>query len=386
MDLSFILNELGEERDQYFNAVAPPVVQSSNFAYRDVASLREALAQEFDAMLYSRGNNPTVSILRKKLAALDGAEDALVFSSGMAAIFCAVFSQVSQGDHIVSVEKPYPWTDKLFRLILPRFGVTTTMVDGTRVENFEDAIQTNTKLIYLESPCSFTFALQDIAAVAAMARSRGILTMIDNSYCSPLYQKPIEMGVDMALQTATKYIGGHSDTLAGVLTGSTLALRKIFAPDFMTIGSSIAPFQAWLLLRSLRTLEVRLERISASTERVAAFVEQHPAVEKIYYPFSASHPQAALARRQMKKAPGLFSAVLKAKTLAQVETFCASLRRFLMAVSWGGHESLIIPACATIRAEDFDASNPLHRQVRFYIGLEDLECLIEDIRQALAKL
>jgi len=383
MDLSYILNELGEERETFSNAVVPPIFQTSNFAFPDVSSLRKALLDEYETFVYSRGQNPTLTILRKKLAALDGAEDALVFSSGMAAIFCAVFANVQHGDHIISVAKPYSWTHKLFSILLPRFGVTTTMVDGTQIENFEKAIQRNTKILYLESPNSFTFELQDLKAAAALGKSRGILTMVDNSYCSPLYQQPVAMGIDITLQTASKYIGGHSDLLAGVLCGSRELIKKIFSLDMLTIGSVTPPFHAWLLLRSLRTIEVRLERISKSTETVAARIEQNPKIEKIYYPFSTSHPQHELARRQMKRAPGLFSVALRVKSLEQIETFCNSLRRFLRAVSWGGHESLVFPACASIPAGDFDPNIHRHRLVRFYIGLEDPAYLIHDIEQAL---
>src|SRR5687768_13322705 len=165
MDLSFIINQLGEDRELYFNAIAPPIVQSSNFAFDTVADMRALLQDEYKGFLYSRGNNPTVDILRKKLAALDGAEDALVFGSGAAAIFVAVLSQVQQGDHVVCVQDPYNWARQILGSILPRFGVQTTFVDGTRTENFEKAIQPNTRLIYLESPNSFTFELQDIAAI-----------------------------------------------------------------------------------------------------------------------------------------------------------------------------------------------------------------------------
>jgi len=383
MDLSYILNELGEERENFSNAVVPPIFQTSNFAFPDVASLRTALLDEYETYVYSRGQNPTLTILRKKLAALDGAEDCLVFSSGMAAIFCAVLANIRQGDHIVSVAKPYSWTNKLFSILLQRFGVTTTMVDGTQIENFENAIQPNTKIIYLESPNSFTFELQDLKAVAALGKSGGILTMVDNSYCSPLYQQPIAMGIDITLQTASKYIGGHSDLLAGVLCGAGEQIKRIFSLDMLTIGSVIPPFHAWLLLRSLRTIEVRLERISTSTETVAARIEQNPKIEKMYYPFSTSHPQYELACRQMKKAPGLFSVALRVNSLDQVELFCNSLRRFLRAVSWGGHESLVFPACAGIPVGDFDANTIRHRMVRFYVGLDDPDSLIQDIEQAL---
>ncbi len=235
MNFSQIINELGEDRESYFNAVAPPIIQTSNFAFKTVEELRSAISDESKVNLYSRGNNPTVSILRKKLASLDGADDALVLSSGAAAVFLAVFANVKQGDHVICVSKPYSWTDKLLTGILPRFGITTTMVDGTRVENFESAILPNTKLIFLESPNTFTFELQDLQAVADLAKSRGIITMIDNSYCSPLYQQPIRMGIDLSIQTATKYLGGHSDVVAGAVITSAELMEKIY-PVFLLNG------------------------------------------------------------------------------------------------------------------------------------------------------
>src|SRR4051812_23760651 len=179
-DLSYILNELGEDRTNYFNAVAPPIIQTSNFAFRKVDDLRKAFEDEMGGYLYSRGLNPTVDILRKKLAALDGAEDCLVFNSGAAAIFAGVLANVKSGDHIISVRSPYTWAQKMFDVILPRFGVTTTYVDGRKIENFENAIRPSTSLIYLESPNSWTYELQDLEAVAALARPKGIITMIDN--------------------------------------------------------------------------------------------------------------------------------------------------------------------------------------------------------------
>ncbi len=261
MDLSYILNILGEDREGYFNAVAPPIMQTSNFAFDTIEDLRKALQDEASTHLYTRGVNPTIEILRKKIAALDGAEDALIFSSGVAAVFMAVMPNVNAGDHIVSVAKPYSWTTKLFNNLLPRFNVNTTMIDGTRIENFENAIKPNTKLIFLESPNTMTYELQDLRAVAKLAKSRGIITVIDNSYCSPLYQKPIEMGIDLSMQTATKYTGGHSDTVAGTLSGSREMIDKIFRSDFLNVGAIISPFNAWLLLRSLRTLDIRLKKI-----------------------------------------------------------------------------------------------------------------------------
>lgn len=386
MDLSYILNQLGEEREQYFNAVAPPIIQTSNFAFDTVEALREGISDEFESTLYSRGNNPTLDILRKKLAALDGAEDALVFSSGVAAVTVPVIANVKQGDHVICVHKPYSWTNKLFNDLLPRFGVTTTMIDGTRMENFEKAIQSNTKLIFLESPNTFTFELQDIEAVVKLAKSKNILTMIDNSYCSPLYQQPVKMGIDLSMQTATKYIGGHSDTVAGVVSGSREMIKKIYVADFLNIGAIISPFSAWLLLRSLRTLELRVERSSESAQKIVSHFENHPKISKMFYPFSKSFSQNDLAKKQMKKPGGLFSVVLKTNSIEKIESFCNSLKRFLMAVSWGGHESLVFPVCASLKKkEDYNSQNPEHNLVRFYIGLENAEVLIEDIEKGLEK-
>ena len=216
MNLSYILNELGEERENYFNAIAPPIIQTSNFKFNTVEDFRAALADEYQGNLYSRGFNPTIDILRKKLAALDGAEDALVFSSGIAAITVPILALLKSGDEVICVENPYSWTIKLFKNFLPKFGIITTFIDGTDLNQLEAAVTNKTKLIYLESPNTFSFDVQDLAAISIIAKSRGILTMIDNSYCSPLYQQPIAYGIDLVAQSATKYLAGHSDVVAGV--------------------------------------------------------------------------------------------------------------------------------------------------------------------------
>jgi cystathionine beta-lyase/cystathionine gamma-synthase len=385
MDLSYILNELGEERELYFNAIAPPIAQTSNIAFRKVSDLKKAFEDEMSGYLYSRGLNPTVDILRKKLAALDGAEDCLVFNSGAAAIFAGVFANVKSGDHIVSVNAPYTWAQRMFDVILPRFNITTTYIDGTKIESWEQATQSNTTLYYLESPNSWDFALQDIKAVATLAKLKSITTFIDNSYCTPIYQEPIEMGIDMAMQTATKYIGGHSDVLGGVLSGSHTMMKKIFNSEYLNIGSGIQPFNAWLLVRGLRTLPTRLDRISKTTREVIAFLKQHPKIEAVLFPFDDSFPQYELAKKQMKGACGLFTIIMKTSKMAAIVKFCESLEHIMMAVSWGGHESLVIPKCSGIEPKDFNPQNKEHRFIRMYVGLEDPEYLISDLKQALEK-
>lgn len=386
MDLSYILNELGEERANYFNAIAPPIIQTSNFKFNTVEDFRAALADEYQGNLYSRGFNPTIDILRKKLAALDGAEDALVFGSGIAAITIPVLALLKSGDEVICVENPYSWTIKLFNDFLPKFGIKTTFVDGTALEQFENAITNQTKLIYLESPNTFSFDVQNLAAIAQIAKPKGILTMIDNSYCSPLYQQPIAHGIDLVAQSATKYLAGHSDVVAGVVTGKKELLSQIFNKEYMNIGASLAPQNAWLLLRGLRTLPIRLEKISQTADKVIAYLNSHPKIERVLHPFSQNNKDLALAKKQMKKCGGLFSIVLKDADLTKIETFCNSLKHILMAVSWGGYESLIIPACAGISKADFNQTNNRHVLIRIYVGLEEAEYLIADLEQALSKI
>jgi len=386
MDLSYILNELGEERENYFNAVSPPIIQTSNFTFKTVGDFRKALGDEFEATLYSRGQNPTLNILRKKLAALDGAEDALVFSSGIAAITVPILALVKQGDHIVSVENPYSWTIKLFNYFLPKFGITTTFVDGSDVQNIQNAIQPNTKLIYLESPNTFSYDLQDLQAVSRIAKQKGIFTMIDNSYCGPLFQQPVKFGIDLVAQSATKYIGGHSDVVAGVVTGSKALITQIFDNEFLNIGPALSPHSAWLLIRGLRTLPLRMQRSFETATKVTDWLGKHLAVETVIWPFNPNFKQLELAHKQMQGCGGMFSFTLKNSSVKSIEAFCNNLQHILMAVSWGGHESLITPSIAGITNEAYDQKNPRHQLIRMYVGLEDADYLTKDLEQALATL
>ena len=382
--LSYILNELGEDREMYFNAVTPPIFQTSNFSFKTVKDFRKGFEDESSSFMYSRATNPTLKILSQKMAALDGAEDCLVFNSGAGTIFAAVLANVKSGDHIISVKDPYSWAQKMFNNVLPRFNVSTTYVDGRDIENFEKAIQHNTSLIYLETPNSWSFYLQDLEAVAQLARSKKIITICDNSYCTPLYQRPLDLGIDIVLQSATKYINGHSDVVAGVLCGRKKMLKKIFDSEYMNMGIGTTPFNAWLILRGLRSLPARLERITTTTKKVVNFVKTKKEVEELSFPFDKDFPQYQLAQKQMQGACGLFSFILKTNKITAIENFCESLQHILMAVSWGGHESLIIPACASIKPEDFDPGNKDHRKVRMYVGLEDADYLIEDLERGFA--
>jgi cystathionine beta-lyase/cystathionine gamma-synthase len=382
MNVSFIINELGENREDYFNAISPPIIQTSNFAFKTVSDLRFALKDEISANLYSRGQNPTLNILRQKLAALDGAEDALLFNSGIGAISAAVLALLKKGDHVIAIESNYSWTKKLFNELLIKFGVTTTFVIGTQISDFEAAVTPETRLIFLESPSSLTYQLQDIEKVAVFAKSRNILTIIDNSYCTPLFQQPIKLGIDLVAQSATKFIGGHSDVVAGVLTGSKTMIRHIFKHEYMNLGLALSPNSAWLLLRGLRTLPLRLQRSYESTKIITTWLAQHHMVNRVVWPFSKNFHQSELALKQMQGCGGLFSFTLKNSSVANIETFCNNLQHMLLGVSWGGHESLVYPTIASISPDGYNPINELHQYIRVYIGLEDPHYLISDLEQA----
>ncbi len=388
MDISYILNHLGEDRERYFGAVAPPIVQSSIFAFPTVDAMRAGFRDEFGQHVYTRGNNPTVEILRKKVAALEGAEDCLMFGSGAAAMSAGVIACVAAGDHVVCVAKPYSWTRAVLKNLLGRFDVSTTFVDGTGAANFESALTARTCLIVLESPNSMTFEQQDFAAVAALARARGIRTICDNSYATPLNQSPLAFGIDLVAHSATKYLNGHSDVVAGALCGSTALLREVFRGPYMTLGAILAPHDAWLMIRGLRTLPIRMERIASTSAKVLPFLESHPRVRRLYSPLAQANPQLGLTERQLRGASGLLTIELDAPDVAAVERFCNALERFLMTVSWGGYESLAFPVCAVFPANAAlqPASGLPLSLVRLSIGLEDADVLIADLDQALARI
>ncbi|HSX62682.1 MAG TPA: aminotransferase class V-fold PLP-dependent enzyme [Tahibacter sp.] len=387
-DLSYILNHLGEEdRARHRGAVAPPVYQSSIFAFESVAAMRAGFADELDSTLYTRGNNPTVEILRKKLAALEGAEDALLFGSGAAAIAAGVIAGLRSGDHVVCVQKPYSWTRSLVRDFLGRFGVAHSFVDARDTAAIEAALTPQTRLIVLESPNTMTYEQQDLAAVAALARARGVRTLLDNSYATPLNQRAIALGIDLVAHSATKYLNGHSDVVAGVLCGSKTLIREVFDGPYMTLGAMLSPHDAWLMIRGLRTLPIRLRQIAATTQAVVAFLKAHPKVERLWYPHDADDPQFALAERQTAGASGLLSFAIRCDSTLAVERFCDALQRFLMTVSWGGYESLLFPVAA-VYPPDTNVAAPRSGQVpvnlvRLSIGLEDADVLIADLAQAL---
>ncbi len=386
MHLSDILTHLGEERETTSGPSRPPVVQTSNFVFKDLAAFRAAFADEFSNHVYSRGNNPTTEILRKKIAALEGTEDALVFASGAAAIAMAVIGNVKAGDHVVCQKSPYSWTNALLTKFLPRFGVEATFVDGTDIENIRAALRPNTTVLFLESPNTMTFECQDLAACAELARSRGIVTMIDNSFASPLFQNPAKFGIDITIHTGTKWLNGHSDVVFGALCASRPMVEKIFHSELMTLGGILAPHDAALAIRGLRTLELRVKRSAETAEKLVNWLAAHPKVERVLWPFHESFPQKELAKKQMSGCGGLFSVVFKTESKERMANFIHRIERFLMAVSWGGHESLMIPTLGFYDIPGKAQPSLPWTFVRFYVGLEDADWLMEDLERAMEEL
>ncbi len=363
-------------------AVSPPIFQTSIFSFNSFDELQAAIASEEEHFLYSRGNNPTVNLVEQKIAALEKAERAKLLSSGVSAICASIMGFVSAGDHVICVKDCYVWTRRLLETYLKRFGVTHTFVEGNHPDEIEAAIRPTTRLIYLESPTTLTFKLQDLHAIATIARARGIRTAIDNTWSTPIFANPIELGVDLVVHSVSKYLGGHSDVVAGVVAGSAKDIAHIFNTEFLQLGTVPDPMMAWLVLRGLRTLAVRMPVHFANALHVARHLADHPAVEDVLYPFLPSHPQYGLAKRQMRGGGSLFSIRLKTRDLAKVKEFVNSLRMFKRAVSWGGYESLIFPDAA-----HYPGDPPPDRVslIRLHIGLEDKEAIVADLDQALTR-
>jgi cystathionine beta-lyase/cystathionine gamma-synthase len=369
-------------------AVAPPIYQTATFRAESADDFGERASRPRHPEFYTRFGNPNRAQVERVLAELEGAESALVTASGMAAISTAVLTFVRQGDHVVAQSNHYGGTLTLLRDFLPKFGVEVTQVDQTDVAAFQSAIRPNTRLVIVESPSNPVMKITDLRAVAGLARQRGAMTIADNTFATPLNQRPLELGVDLVFHSATKYFGGHSDLIAGVIMGSSSLLEKAWNTSVI-LGAGLAPFDAWLLLRGVRTLALRVRQQNENALALARFLETQPAVRSVHYPGLNSHPQHALASRQMTGFGGMLSFELKGG-YAAASSFLKNVRLASHAASLGGVETLVVSAAANflhyMSAEEAERSGVSTGLVRVSVGIEAANDLIADFEQALASL
>lgn len=367
-----------EQRGAHHGAAAVPIYQSSTFVFPDSQAWEQRYNPDSPYFEYTRSGNPSTSILEAKLARLEGGTWAYAMASGMGAVSAAINACVQAGVHVVAVAGVYLPTQRYLRYYLPRFGVETTFVDSCDPADFLAAMRPETKLICLESPTSGYFEMPDVAPIAAAARERGITSVFDNSWATPYFQRPLELGCDLVVHSATKFIGGHSDVVGGVVVGRDEALRKRVFREVELLGAVADPFAAWLLLRGLRTLKVRMEQHQRSGLAVARFLEEHPAVRRVHHPGLESHPQHTVARRQLHGYSSLFSFELKDQSREATNRVMDRTRLFSIGVSWGGYESLVLGGTLYAKVAD----DPVWL-IRLHVGLEATEDLIADLRQAL---
>ncbi len=362
--------------------VVGPIYQTSLFTFSDYEAMRGAFAGESKGYIYSRVGNPTVHDFECRIAALEGAEAARGFASGMAAISATVLSIVQSGDRVVAVRHVYGDAYRFFEKLLPRLGITVEYVDGTDAEAVEAKLP-GAKLLYLESPSSMVFELQDIGRLAKAAKTLGIVSMTDNSWATPVFQKPITHGVDLVVHSASKYIGGHSDTVAGVVAGSASMVARINELTHPFMGAKLSPLEAFLLTRGLRTLPLRIRRHMDSALMIADRLRQHPHVTKIHHPVYSNHP----GRATLSGFTGLFT--FEVDGSVDVARFSDALKFFRLGVSWGGHESLIVPVAASLAqtpgVNSFDRFGVSPRAIRLHVGLEDPEMLWADLENAFVR-
>jgi len=374
-----IIQHLGEE-EHLLGAVVPPIFQNSLFTFESADEFEASFQQSSPTKTYnySRIANPTVDIAEKKIAALEKCEACKLFNSGMAAISSAIFSCIRCNDHIVAVDTCYGPTKSFLSEYLTKFGVETTFVDGSDTEVLFASVRENTKVIYLESPSSILFRLQDFEAITARAKALGISTIADNSYSSPIFQNPAALGVDLVVHSATKYIAGHSDVIAGVVAGTYDRIGALVSQEVQYFGSILAPFPAWLLLRGLRTLPLRMKAHESTGNRLARSIVGHLKLEEIFHVGLEDFPQSPLRDRQMRGTGGLFSFIPKCQHKDALKRFAEKFQIFQMGVSWGGFESLVVPL--PYRALDWPSERWV---IRLFCGLENPDDLEQDLHQAL---
>lgn len=367
--------------------MSTPVYQSATFRLADAAQGARYADETHPPAFYTRWGNPTVEVWERVVADCEGGERALAFASGMAAISTTLHALLAPGDHVVAADSLYAATTELLGRDLRALGVGVDFVDPRDPENFARAARAGTRLFYVETPDNPKLVLTDIAAVAAAARARGALTVADNTFASPINQNPLALGADVVVHSATKYLSGHSDVIAGCAVGAAPLLERIWRKQKLH-GGCLDPHAASLLLRGMKTLAVRVERHNENALAVARFLAGHPAVARVHYPGLPDHPQHELARRQMRGFGGMVACELKGGREAGLR-FVEATRLMVLAVSLGGVESLIEhPASMThgpLSDAELARAGIAPGLIRISVGIEDAQDLVDDLAQALAR-
>ena len=358
--------------------VMPPIAQASLFRHPTIESLLEGLAHENERFVYSRGANPTVQILEQTLAELERGESCKCFSSGMGAVSAVLFGLLKSGDHVLFVNDIYGPTLEVAER-LTDFGVYYSRTFAAEVGAIAAELRDNTRVIYMESPGSTLFRLLSITDICAVAKNRGIITVLDNTVSSPLLQKPLTLGVDLVLHSCSKYIGGHSDVVGGALIGSNKLVKAIFYKSYMLLGAVMAPFNAWLLLRGLMTLPTRMQRHHDDALTLATYLKSHTRVTTVFHP---AFEETDLMNRQMRGHSGLFSVCVDVRDFGELLKTANRLELFGKAVSWGGVESLVMTGHKSDPGEA-EARVPMNL-LRLSVGLEGTDNLIADLERALS--
>jgi methionine-gamma-lyase len=374
--------------DPLTGAVSEPIYQSSTFAFHTAEEGAAIFAGEREGYFYTRLGNPTQAAFEREMSFLEGGEAALATGSGMAATTTAVLTLVGAGDNIVAAHTLYGGTHKLFNELLPRFGVEARTIDANDPEALARAIDKKTKLLFVETPANPTLSIVDLALCVRECGRHGIPLFVDNTFATPYYQRPLQMGADVVIHSATKYIGGHGDTVAGVIVGKKDFIRRARFEMMRDLGGILSPFNAWLLLRGLKTLPVRMERHSENAMQIAQFLNFHPKVARVWYPGLRTHPQHEIAARQMSGFGGMLAFELKGGRAAGV-TLLNSVELLTLAVSLGDCDTLIEhPASmthSTYSTEELAAVGISDGLVRLSVGIEGVQDLIADLDQSLAR-
>ena len=376
----------GGHKKEQFGALVTPLYQSATFVFDNAEQGGARFAGDEPGHMYTRLGNPTTDELERKMAMLEGAESAAACASGMAAVSSALLTHLEAGDHLIASNAIYGCTFALLSTQLTRLGINTTFVDFSDTLAIEAAIQPNTKLVFCETPVNPHLQVFDVCAIVEIAKRNELISIVDNTFMTPLLQQPLSMGVDMVIHSATKYLNGHGDVIAGIVCGSEAHIHKVKYEILKDFGGVISPHDAWLILRGLKTLDVRLTRHCDNAETIANYLESHPQINQVFYPGLKSHQGHAYIGRQMKRAGGVIAFELNGDRQAAI-SFVNRLSLFAIAVSLGDAESLVQhPASMThspytpeARAEAGITDNLL----RISVGLENVEDLIADLEQAL---